>query len=67
MKHYVIEMFGGTEVQASEEFTTEEDRDVHAKKVWAEMRPEHGDNVFKACVNDRGELEVYPYLEGDLP
>lgn len=66
MKYYVIEMFGGVEACASEPFDTAEQRDAHAKKVWADMKKEQGDNVFWSNVNENGLLKIGPYMEGDL-
>jgi hypothetical protein len=73
MKFYVLEICGG-EIQSIGPFSTSEERNAHAKKVWADMDLMEGDNVFWSegddvfwsDVDDNGSMTVGPFLEGDL-
>lgn len=66
MKHYLIVIEGGTEISTRGPFRNDEERDDEARKLWQAMRPERGDNLFKAQVNSRGEMNTSSFLNKEL-
>lgn len=62
MKYYLIAVDGGTEPQALGPFKTGKLRDAAAKAEREYQKAE--DSLFKADVDSRGKLRVWPFVGG---
>lgn len=60
-RFYILVIQGGTEPSLEGPYDSAKQRDRAARKTWKTLT--HGeDNLFKANVDEHGNLSVYPFL-----
>ena len=65
-RYYIIAVEGGTEISTEGPYLSASARDSEAKSFWQEMNADKGDNLFRAEVNEKGELSVGHFIGGEL-
>ena len=64
-RFYILVIQGGTEPSLEGPFDSAQQRDRAARTTWKTLR--HGEgNLFKANVDEGGQLAVFPFLDGDF-
>jgi hypothetical protein len=66
MHYYLLVLIDGDMTRSDDCFESALERDEAAKSLWQSMKPDNGDNIFKADVSASGNLHVEPYLIGEL-
>jgi len=66
MKFYVLVLSGGVEIEKSGPFTDAGLQLAEAKRLWSELDPMKGDNVFWLDVSSTDVVFVGAFVEGQL-
>ncbi len=66
MKHYVLVMSGGVEIEKDGPFGSAKRQLDRAKELWRSLDATKGDNVFWLDVNVRGVVHVGAFIGGQL-
>jgi hypothetical protein len=64
LKYYNIILEYGTEISSDGPYDSEQERDDQAKIHWQELKKDISNNIFKASVDENGELNVGVFIQG---
>ena len=65
-KYYIIVINYGVNIYSRGPYKSKTVRDNIAKKIWKEMSSDKGDNLFRASVDDNGNLSVDCFVDDEL-